>query len=209
VSSHDKEDGMRRVLVLALVVVGGLVAAASFTEVDRTALVTELQSSHQAVVEKVKDLSPEQLAFKPAPERWSVAECLEHISVTEVALFGYITGRVLTTPAVADTDRQKAAGKDEGVMTLVTNRTAKFRAPAEIRPTGRYTTRDAVLQSFDDSRRKTIEYVKTTQQDLRAHILKGAAGEMDGYQWIVYLSGHTRRHLAQINEVMASPGFPR
>lgn len=199
---------MVRALVLAVVVTGGLVAA-SLTDADRTALVTELQSSHQAVVDTVKGLSPEQLAFKPGPERWSVAECLEHISVTEVALFGYITGKVLATPAAADADRQKAAGKDEGVMTLVTNRTAKFRAPAEIRPSGRFATREAVLQAFDEGRTKTIAYVKTTQQDLRAHVLKGAAGEMDGYQWIVYLSGHTRRHLAQINEVMASPGFPR
>lgn len=200
---------MVRTLVLASVVIGGLVAAASLTETDRTALVTELQGSQQAVVETVKDLSPEQLAFKPGPDRWSVAECLEHISVTEVALFGYITGRVLTTPAAADADRQKAAGKDEGVMTLVTNRTAKFRAPAEIRPSGRYATRDAALAAFADGRAKTLDYVKTTQDDLRAHVLKGAAGEMDGYQWIVYLSGHTRRHLAQIKEVMASPGFPR
>jgi hypothetical protein len=200
---------MVRVFALALVVVGGLVAAASLSEADRTALVTELQASHQAVVDTVKDLSPEQLAFKPAPERWSVAECLEHISVTEVALFGYITGKVLTTPAAADADRQAAAGKDDSVMTLVTNRTAKFRAPAEIRPTGRYATREAALQGFDDGRKKTIAYVKTTQQDLRAHVLKGAAGPMDGYQWVVYLSGHTRRHLAQIKEVMASPGFPR
>ena len=199
---------MARALGLAFVALGGLVVT-SLTDTDRTALVTELQASHKAVVDTVKDLSPEQLAFKPAPERWSVAECLEHIAVTEVALFGYITGKVLTTPAAADADRQKTAGKDDGVMTLVTNRTARFRAPAEIRPAGRYATRDAVLAAFDDNRKKTIEYVKGTQQDLRAHVLKGAAGEMDGYQWIVYLSGHTRRHLAQIAEVMASPGFPR
>jgi DinB superfamily len=192
-----------------LVLVAGMIAAAPLTEADRAALVTELQASHQEVVETVKTLSPEQLAFKPAPDRWSVAECLEHISNTEVALFGYIANKVLATPAATDEAKQKAAGKDNSVMKMVTDRTARFQAPAEIRPSGKYATREAVLQAFADGRKKTLEFVKTTQQDLRGHVLKGAVGEMDGYQWLLYLSGHTRRHLAQIKEVMASPGFPK
>jgi hypothetical protein len=192
-----------------LVLVGGVIAAVPLTEADRTALVTELQASHQEVVETVKTLSPGQLAFKPAPDRWSVAECLEHISNTEVALFGYIVNKVLATSAATGEAKQKAAGKDDAVMKMVTDRTARFQAPAEIQPSGKYATREAALQAFGDGRKKTLEFVKTTQQDLRGHVLKGAAGEMDGYQWLLYLSGHTRRHLAQIKEVMASPGFPK
>jgi uncharacterized damage-inducible protein DinB len=192
-----------------LVLVGGVIAAVPLTEADRKALATELQASHQEVVETVKTLSPGQLAFKPAPDRWSVAECLEHISNTEVALFGYIVNKVLATPAATGEAKQKAAGKDDAVMKMVTDRTARFQAPAEIQPSGKYATREAALQAFDDGRKKTLEFVKTTQQDLRGHVLKGAAGEMDGYQWLLYLSGHTRRHLAQIKEVMASPGFPK
>jgi hypothetical protein len=192
-----------------LVLDGGVVAAPPLTEADRAALVTELQASHQEVVETVKTLSPGQLAFKPAPDRWSVTECLEHISNTEVALFGYIVKKVLATPAATGEAKQKAAGKDDAVMKMVTDRTARFQAPAEIQPSGKYATREAVLQAFGDGRKKTLEFVKTTEQDLRGHVLRGAVGEMDGYQWLLYLSGHTRRHLAQIKEVMASPGFPK
>ncbi len=39
--------------------------------------------------------------------------------------------------------------------------------------------------------------------------MSGPGGELDGYQWMMYLSGHTRRHLAQIKEVMASANFPK
>ena len=33
--------------------------------------------------------------------------------------------------------------------------------------------------------------------------------EMDGYQWLLYLSGHSMRHTAQIQEVKADPKYPK
>jgi hypothetical protein len=189
----------------------GLLAAAPLplTDADRTALVTELQASQQAVVDTVKGLSPEQMAFKPGPDRWSVAECLEHITATEPFLFGFIEGKVLKTPPASEADKAKTAGKDKGIIETVTNRTKKFQAPAEIRPTGKWTGREELLKAFGDARAKTIDWTKATKEDLRAHVMAGPGGELDGFQWMMYLSGHTRRHLAQIKEVMASPNFPK
>jgi hypothetical protein len=185
-------------------------APAPMTDADRTALVTELKASQQAVVDTVKDLTPEQLTFKPGPDRWSVAECLEHIAATEPALFGgFIQGKVLKTAPASEADRAKTTGKDTGVMTMVTDRTKKFQAPNEIRPAGRWTGRDALLKAFEDARGKTIEWAQTTKEDLRSHVMSGPGGELDGYQWVMYLSGHTRRHLAQMKEVMASANFPK
>ena len=195
-------------VALTLLVVG-LLGTPALTDADRAALMSELQASQQAVVDTVKGLSPEQLAFKPGPDCWSVAECVEHIAATEPLLFGVISGKVLKTPAASEAERQKTTGKDEAVMKMVTDRSNRFQAPPEIRPTGRWTTGDALLKALDDNRGKTLEYVKTTKDDLRAHVMPGPGGELDGYQWMMYLSGHTRRHLAQIKEVMASPGFPK
>jgi hypothetical protein len=186
-----------------------VVPAAPLTDADRTALVTELQGSQQAVVDTVKGLTPEQMTFKAGPDRWSIAECVEHIAATEPLLFGMIQGKVLKTPAASEADRAKVAGKDGGVMTMVTDRSKKFQAPAEIRPTGRWTGKDALLKAFEDARAKTIDWTKATQDDLRAHVMAGPGGELDGFQWVMYLSGHTRRHLAQIKEVMASANFPK
>jgi hypothetical protein len=186
-----------------------LAAPASMTDAERTALVTELKASQQAVVDTVKGLSPEQMTFKPGPDRWSVAECVEHLAATEPMLFGFIEGKVLKTAPASDADRAKVAGKDTGVMEMVTNRTKKFQAPAEIRPTGRWTGRDALIKAFEDARAKTVDWAQTTKEDLRAHVMSGPGGELDGYQWMMYLSGHSRRHLAQIKEVIASPNFPK
>ncbi len=48
-----------------------------------------LAKTRDAVLASVRGLSAEQLAFKPAPEKWSVAEVLEHIGATEDYLMGW------------------------------------------------------------------------------------------------------------------------
>ena len=201
------------IVALTFLTAGLLVAplapVAALTDADRTALITELQASQQAVVDTVKGLTPEQMTFKPGPDRWSVAECVEHIAATEPFLFGFIEGKVLKTPAASEADRAKTSGKDTGILNIVTDRSKKFQAPAEIRPNGRWTGRDPLLKAFEDARAKTIDWAKTTQEDLRSHVMQGPGGELDGFQWIMYLSGHTRRHLAQMKEVMASANFPK
>ena len=197
------------IVALTFLTAGLLAAPAPMTDAERTALVTELKASQQAVVDTVKGLTPEQMTFKAGPDRWSVAECVEHIAATEPMLFGFIQGKVLKTAPASEADRAKTAGKDTGIITTVTDRTKKFQAPGELRPTGRWSGRDALLEALDDARAKTIDWAQTTKDDLRAHVMAGPGGELDGYQWMMYLSGHTRRHLAQIKEVMASPNFPK
>ena len=198
------------IVALTFLTAGLLAAPLPLSDADRTALVTELQASQQAVVDTVKGLTPEQMTFKPGPDRWSVAECIEHIAATEPMLFGLIQGKVLKTAPASEADRAKVAGKDSGIVSMVTDRSKKFQAPGELRPTGRWTGKDALLKAFEDARGKTIEWAKTTKDDLRAHVMSGpGGGEMDGFQWMMYLSGHTRRHLAQIKEVMSSPNFPK
>jgi hypothetical protein len=206
-NNHHQEDVM--IVALTFLTAGLLLAPIPLSDADRTALVTELKASQQAVVETVKGLTPEQMTFKTAPDRWSVAECVEHIAATEPMLFGFIQGKVLKTPPASEADRAKVANKDSGIISTVTDRTKKFQAPGELRPTGRWTGKDALLKAFEDARAKTIDWTQTTKDDLRAHVMSGPGGELDGYQWMMYLSGHTRRHLAQMKEVMASPNFPK
>ena len=66
------------------------------------------------------------------------------------------------------------------------------------------------LQQFLSGRAKTIEFLKTTQEDLRGHCIDAQFLKcMDTYQWILMLSAHTERHLAQLMEVKADPNFPK
>ncbi len=97
------------IVALTFLTAGLLAAPVPLTDADRTALVTELKASQQAVVDTVKGLTPEQMTFKPGPDRWSVAECVEHIAATEPMLFGFIEGKVLKTRA-----RERSGSREDG-----------------------------------------------------------------------------------------------
>ena len=65
------------------------------------------------------------------------------------------------------------------------------------------------LAAFQAARAKNLELIHS-RDDLRD--LSGqhpAFKEVDAYGWFLFLSGHTARHTAQIEEVKASPGYPK
>jgi len=51
---------------------------------------------------------------------------------------------------------------------------------------------------------------KTPESELRSHVSgPSPMGDLDGYQWMLFMAAHTRRHIAQIEEVKADPCFPK
>ncbi len=100
--------------------------------------------------------------------------------------------------------------KEEKVLKAVVDRSQKFQAPDPVQPTGRWGTLEEAVQAFLKRRAKTLKYVRSTQEDLRSHVLQNpAVGEMDAYQWWLFASGHTERHTLQIQEVKAHSDFPK
>jgi hypothetical protein len=184
----------------------------TLTQEERDHAVAELEGSRKAFLDATKGLSTAQWSFKPAPERWSVAECSEHIALAEGFIFGLVSERIMKAPANPE-KRDAAKGKDELIVKMLQDRSHKATAPEPIDPVkhGLMTLEESV-KLFQDSRAHTIDYVKTTQEDLRDHLFDHpvpAIGTLDGYQWILLISGHTRRHTAQILEVKADPNFPK
>ncbi len=187
-------------------------AAAAFPETisdaERDRALKYLESTRAQVVEISTKLSDAQWRWKQAPERWSVAECVEHISATEEFVFGRMMSAMKEAP---QPDKKAAAkGREELVVRAVPSRATRVQAPEEVRPTGRWPQRDEQVKAYEGIRGKTVEFARTTQADLRSHfyphfILK----DLDVYQWLLFLAAHNDRHLAQIREVMADPGFPK
>ena len=56
----------------------------NWTEQDRTYLVTELTRSRDELIRETKGLSEKQWNFKESPERWSINEIVEHLSIWEL-----------------------------------------------------------------------------------------------------------------------------
>jgi hypothetical protein len=194
-------------LVLAVLCFQALVFAQSLAPADRASGVKFLETTRDGVVEATKGLSEAQWKFKAGPDRWSVAETLEHIALAEDYIFGITSEKVMKAPAGApDRDYKKV---DAMVLAMIPDRSHKAQAPPPLVPTGRWTPAET-LDHFLKSRAKTIEYMRTTP-DLREHVVTEDPlnQPMDGYEFLLFIGAHSERHTKQILEVKADPNFPK
>jgi len=184
-------------------------AAATLTSQEREAALKQFGTTRDNFLKSIAGLSQAQWTFKPAPGRWSVAEVAEHITVSESTLFGLVQKQIMT-PAAAPEKREQVKGKDELILEKVPDRSHKVQAPEFLRPTGRWATEAELTKVFEESRAATMDYVRTTNDDLRDHFFDHPVlGTLDGYQWLLLISAHSARHTAQIEEVKADPNFPK
>lgn len=210
----------KTVAILALLFILGMMAAsgwaqaaapapATLTAEERESALKSFQTTRDNFLKSISGLSQKQWTFKPAPDRWSVAEVAEHITVSESAIFSLVQKQVMTSPAAAE-KRDQVKGKDEMILQRVPDRSHRAQAPEFLRPTGRWATEADLAKAFEDSRAATMEYVRTTNDDLRDHFFDHPVfGTLDGYQWLLLISAHSARHTAQIEEVKADPNFPK
>jgi len=184
-------------------------APTTLTLQERDAALRSLQATHDAFLKSIAGLSEKQWRFKPGPDRWSVAEVSEHIAVSESSLLALVQKRIMASPA-DPAKRAEVAGKDEIILTKIPDRSHKAQAPEFLKPTNRWATQAELIKAFEDSRRATMDYVRTTNDDLRDHFgPHPVLGSLDAYQWILLISAHSERHTKQIEEVKAVPNFPK
>ena len=195
--------------VLLLGVAFSLAQTTTLTPEERESALKSLQATHDAFLHSISGLSEKQWKFKPAPDRWSVAEVSEHIALSESMIFGFVQGKIMAGPATPE-KRAEVKVTDEIILQKVPDRSHKAQAPEFLKPTGKWANRDEVTKAFEDARKATMNYVKTTQDDLRDHFgPHPLLGTMDAYQWILLISAHSERHTKQIEEVKADPNFPK
>jgi len=193
-------------LVTALLVLATTTFAQTLSPADRDRAVQYLEQTRDGVVATTKGLSEAQLKYKSAPDRWSVAETLEHIAVSEDFLLANVKNNVMKAPAgPADRDTAKI---DASVLAVIPDRSRKAQAPPELVPKGRWTPSEA-LDHFLKSRAETIAFLQATP-DLRQHVTDSPFGQkLDAYEWLLFIGAHSERHTKQIVEVKSDANFPK
>jgi hypothetical protein len=195
------------VFVIALACVGVAAQAQSLTAADRDKAMKYLESTKQGVADATKGLSAAQWNFKPAPDKWSVAEVTEHIAAAEDYLRGMVVEKVMAGPARAA--GEDVAGIDEMILKMIPDRSHPAQAPEPLKPTNRFGSPEGSLKHFMEARGATEDFLTKTA-DLREHAIDGPMGKkLDGYEWILFIAAHSDRHTKQILEVKSNPNFPK
>jgi len=183
------------------------------TDQERARARLLLMTSEREFLDDVEKLTDEQWSFKPAPvdgrERWSIAECAEHIMLAEAAIFGRVEA-ALAAPANPDW-QTKTAKKTELLLKVLPDRSGKATAPEAITPKSKL-TRAEIMSRYKELRAKTIKFAETTDAPLKEHTMDNpfpVFGTLNAYQWLIYVPLHNIRHNAQIQEVKTYPGYPK
>jgi len=196
-------------MIVVLALAGAASAKAQdVSPADKDRALQYLESTKKGVLEATKGLSDAQWNFKPAPDRWSVAEVMEHLAAAEDLLRGMMQEQVMKSPAVPVRDAEETKKADEGVLTMVPDRSHKAQAPEPLKPTNRFGSPAAAQKHFVESRAATEEYLKSTP-GLRAHLADSPLGKLHGYEFVLFTAAHSERHTKQMLEVKADPNFPK
>jgi hypothetical protein len=173
------------------------------------------------LAERVENLSPAQQTFRSAEGEWSIAEIVDHLSILEqsmVQLIGMLLKKSEGATAAVNAgdsggDAQAGAGAppfrpfslDDFIEQV---KEVKLTAPERMRPGGNVALADALA-----SLRRTRAEIEAMRPRLEAANLNAATyphpafGELDIAQWLAFIGLHERRHLRQIKNLMAAPGF--
>jgi uncharacterized damage-inducible protein DinB len=169
-------------------------------------------SAQDGLMARLTGMTDEQWTFKPRPERWSVAECVEHITRAEDALLASIQ-EMLETPPDPEW-HAKTDGKLALLEQYVPNRGPQGRggvqAPEEIRPTEQWSRRRGITE-FYATHGKVRSFVETMRRDIKDRTLESTVpvfNWLNGHDRLHSLGLHIVRHTRQIAEVQADPGYP-
>jgi hypothetical protein len=195
-------------LLMAFTAPGHRTVTGSLTPNERKFAIDYYQKTKARLLSDVMGLSDAQLNWKADSTRWSIYQCTEHIALSETLIWQWVA-MTEHSPATPD-KRSEVKHTTEELVAMTTDRSHKVQAPEMLKPGSQFPNEAAALNAFVLRRDSTIAYIGTTNDDLKDHFITHPVfGTMDLYQGLVLLAAHSARHTLQIEEVMASPGFPK
>lgn len=165
-----------------------------------------VEEKRKELLQSFAGVPADRLGRKPADGAWSVAEILDHLGIVESGVARLIAKR-------AGKAREAGLGEEkstESVLPSFAQHGVKLEAMKMESPTTVYPRANADLQ-------EALDGLKASRESLRA--AAGAAnglslgeikhthpllGELDLYQWIIFLGQHEARHRKQIERTLSS-----
>ncbi len=182
------------------------VFAQELSKDDRAKLVNHLKQTQNELFTTIKGLTSEQLNYRVTEDSWSIAECVEHIAISEKNIFGMVAAALQAEPDASR--RSEVQMTDEQILALITSREQKVQTRPEFEPQERFGDYSGSVNAFKERRKENLTFVKKTDEDLRNRYCTLPFGTIDACQAILFLSGHVQRHTDQIKEIMESDQFP-
>ena len=152
--------------MLAVCMSATVARAQELSAADKERAMQYLESTKKNIVDATKGLSEAQWNFKAGPDRWSIAQVMEHIAAAEDLIRGMIVDQGMKRPPANRGDLKKT---DNAVVAMIPDRSHKAQAPEPLKPTNRFGSPEEAVKHFLASRAETEEFLNNTP-GLRQHV---------------------------------------
>ena len=170
-------------------------------------LLHHLDANRVVLREAVADVPPALRETRPAPDRWSVAEVLEHLARIEQQLTRLLSAKLSEAQSTGalGTESETSSVVDPRVHRAVLDRERRVIAGDRVLPRGELDS-GAALVALEAARAKLRDLLMSYDGVAIAAVSHPhpAFGPIDAYQWFAFVGSHEARHAAQIREVGAT-----
>jgi len=159
-------------------------------------------------------LNVEQLNWKPSPDRWSVAQCFDHLVTSNAAYFPIFESVINGQKKSRAIERLPLLPSLWGkllIKSLDPKATRKLKAPGRFQPSASDIS-GSIIEEFVGHQTKIAESIEAINElDPERIVITSPAASivtyslMDAFRIIVV---HEKRHLQQAQRVTQEPGFP-
>ena len=165
-----------------------------------------VEEKRRELLKSFDGVSGERLCRRANPSGWSVAEILEHLRIVESGVARIITKRVAKARAEGLGEEKSTASVMPSFAPFAVRLDAgTLQAPEVIQPRadvdinealeGLESSREALRAAVDSADGLAIGDIKHTHMVL---------GELDLYQWLIFIGHHEARHRKQIERTLQS-----
>lgn len=162
-------------------------------------LLAALEESRRELLTVVNALPAEQRDGAPTSDAWSVPQILEHLSIVEDGGGRLVSKLMKEAQANGDFEVESSSILDSLNQFDILNFDRRIEAPEQVKPKGGITAAEG------------IERLHAVRERLVTALMQGSGlalgavsyphplfGPLNGYQWILVIAMHERRHAAQI-----------
>ena len=156
-----------------------------------------LATTRRHIYEQVEGLSDEEAKARPASDIWSVAEIIEHLSMSEGRMLALVNNLLGQEAAVAA--NAASSGSAISIQMMTARAAEKFTAPTFLQPTGGVPLSES-LAKLRESRAALLSLRPRVEATDYSHVTypHPVFGPLNLYQWLAAVEFHECKHLDQL-----------
>jgi len=169
-----------------------------------------LAADLEALMGSVASLGQAQVDWRPAPDRWSVGEVLHHLILSNRS-FALVVGKLVERGRREGLAAQSDARRSWPRLRAIADVQASgpVRNPDRVTPAHGLAVEQLRCELVESHRAVALQIPALAGLDLAALRFPHPLGfELNLYQWADIAGAHERRHLRQIETVLANEGAP-